>query len=334
MQKSIAIVVTYNRKQLLSECIDALRNQTKSLDKILIVNNGSTDDTENWLRNEKNVEFITQNNCGSAGGFNRGIEWAYEQGYTWIWCMDDDGYPKNDAFENLLKGEDNKELRLLNCAVINKEDKKSFVWKTQNYKTLDDVDCKLIKGIGHPFNGTLIHRKIVERVGVPQKRFFLWGDETEYYYRITKKNAIPVYTVADSVHYHPATAFSIKNDWDYTSAWKMYFYVRNRFFVHKIKFGNKAMAMLNYLCFIIAFAGAILVFQKTNKLKKLWFLIWPVTDAFTNRFDVTPPLILNRLKAGMNYSLFIWVNFFIQALSRRIFSNSLSVDRRQPAMDS
>lgn len=334
MQKSIAVVVTYNRKQLLSECIQALRNQTKPLDKILVINNGSTDATEQWLHEENDIELINQSNCGSAGGFNKGIEWAFVNGYTWIWCMDDDGYPKNDAFENLLKGEDDKELRLLNCAVINKEDKKSFVWKTQHYKTLSDVDCKLIKGIGHPFNGTLVHRKIVERVGVPQKRFFLWGDETEYYYRITRKNAIPVYTVGDSVHYHPASAFSIKKDWDYASAWKMYYYVRNRFFVHKIKFGNKLLATINYLCFIIAFAGIILMFQKTDKIKKLWFMIWPVADAFTNRFDVSPPLILNRLKNGMNYSFLIWIHLFVKIFQERVFSNSFKVEGSQTMIDS
>ena len=50
MDKVIAVVVTYNRQQLLSECIDALRNQTRKLDKILVVNNCSTDNTERWLQ--------------------------------------------------------------------------------------------------------------------------------------------------------------------------------------------------------------------------------------------------------------------------------------------
>ncbi|MBK8495679.1 MAG: hypothetical protein IPL50_12150 [Chitinophagaceae bacterium] len=90
--------------------------------------------------------------------------------------MDDDGYPKEDALENLLAADDGC-LRLPNCAVIDKEDKRSFVWKTQHYKTLDEVDCKLIEGIGHPFNGTMLHRRIIERVGVPKPKYFLWGDE-------------------------------------------------------------------------------------------------------------------------------------------------------------
>ena len=311
MEKAIAVVVTYNRRALLTECITALRNQTHRPDEILVVNNGSTDDTANWLAEQSDLIFINQNNQGSSGGFNTGIKWAYENGYSWIWCMDDDGYPKENALENLLKADDGC-LRLLNCAVIDKEDKRSFVWKTQHYKTLDQVDCKLIEGIGHPFNGTLLHRRIVERVGVPKPNYFLWGDETAYYYRIVKRDGIPVCTVANSIHYHPSTAFSVKKDWDYNSGWKMYFYVRNRFFIHQAKFNNKAVALFNYCSFIIAFAGIIMLYQKTDKLKKLSFIMWPLTDAFNKNFEATPPAILTRLNANTSFSLTGSINNYIK----------------------
>lgn len=299
MEKTIAVVVSYNRAALLSECITALRNQTRRPDAILVVNNGSTDKTEQWLKKQKDIFFITQNNVGSSGGFNTGITWAFQKGYTWIWCMDDDGYPKADALEILLQHE-TPHYSLLNCAVINKEDKKSFVWKTGNYKMIDEVKDPVIKDIGHPFNGTLIHRAIIEKVGTPNHRLFLWGDETEYYYRITKKYDIPVYTVVKSIHYHPATAFSYKQDWDFSTSWKMYYYIRNRLVIHKAKFHIKPYALFNYVCFLFAFAGIILFYQKTNKLKKLNFIIWPVADAFSNDFTATPPVILNKLRAADN----------------------------------
>ena len=190
-----------------------------------------------------------------------------------------------------------------NCAVIDKENKQSFVWKTGNFKTINEVDTKIIEGIGHPFNGTMLHRRIIERVGVPQPKFFLWGDETEYYYRIVKRNQIPVCTVADSIHYHPSTAFSIKQDWEYKSGWKMYYYVRNRFHIHQVKFNNKLLAFLNYSCFLLAFACIILLYQKTDKMKKLGFLFWPASDAFTRNFDATPTFILTKLQMQGNYPI-------------------------------
>lgn len=295
MEKVIAVVVTYNRLALLRECIEALRTQTRRPDAILVVNNGSTDNTQQWLQDQTDIISVNQQNIGGAGGFNTAIEKGYRMGYEWIWCMDDDGAPKEDALEKLLSVE-HHELKLLNCAVINKEDKKSFVWNTGGHKTLEDVPGKIIEGIGHPFNGTFINRRIVERVGTPKAQFFLWGDETEYYYRIVRQNKIPVCTVADSIHYHPAASFSFKQDWDYKSAWKMYYYIRNRFFIHKAKFNLKIVAFINYCCFLAAMAGLILLFQKTNKLKKLNFILWPATDAFVNNFTATPGLILEKLK--------------------------------------
>jgi rhamnopyranosyl-N-acetylglucosaminyl-diphospho-decaprenol beta-1,3/1,4-galactofuranosyltransferase len=144
MDKVIAVIVTYNRQQLLSECITALKNQTRKVDKILVINNGSTDETSSWLQSQHDIDHISQENVGSAGGFYTGIKTAYESGYNWMWMMDDDGYPKEDALEKLM-ADDTEELLLRNCAVINKEDKKSFVWKTLHYKSIDDVKDKVIQ---------------------------------------------------------------------------------------------------------------------------------------------------------------------------------------------
>jgi rhamnopyranosyl-N-acetylglucosaminyl-diphospho-decaprenol beta-1,3/1,4-galactofuranosyltransferase len=297
MEKAIVVVVSYNRRVLLEECINALRKQTRPLDAILVVNNGSTDNTEAWLKDQKDVFFITQNNIGSGGGFHTGIAWAVKNGYSWIWCMDDDGYPTETAFENLMDAPLDR-LHLRNSAVVNKDDKKSFVWKTGNYASIDEADSNLIHGIGHPFNGTLLNRWIIERVGLPKKELFLWGDESEYYHRIVSKNNIPVTTVSSSIHYHPASAYSHKNDWDFASNWKMYFYIRNRFHTHKTQFGNKALAAFNYCLFLCAFMGIVLVYQKTDKIKKLSFVFWPAKDAFVNNFKHTPTTILEGLNAS------------------------------------
>ncbi|MFS8083977.1 MAG: glycosyltransferase family 2 protein [Ginsengibacter sp.] len=302
MEKTITIVVTYNRLQLLSECINALRNQTHSCDKILVVNNGSTDDTENWLRQQKDLAFISQGNTGSAGGFYTGIKWAYDNGYTWVWCMDDDGYPKEDALEKLLNAHNPNDLCLLNCAVVEKENKHKLVWKTQRYTNLDEVDCEIIYGKGHPFNGTLIHRKIIEVAGLPEKKLFLWGEETEYYYRITRKNKFKVATITSSIHYHPAAAFSIKKDWDYKASWKMYYYVRNRMAIHQSKFNNRAYAVLNYAAFIVAFFAANIVFQKTDKFKKVLFIFWPIMDVLKNNYIETPLTISQRLQTRSSHT--------------------------------
>jgi rhamnopyranosyl-N-acetylglucosaminyl-diphospho-decaprenol beta-1,3/1,4-galactofuranosyltransferase len=317
MDKVIAVIVTYNRKNLLSHCITALKNQTKKIDKILIINNGSTDETGNWLLKQKDIQHISQENVGSAGGFYTGIKTAYESGYNWIWLMDDDGYPKEDALEKLMQ-DDKEELLLRNCAVIDKADKKSFVWKTLNYKNIDEVTCEVIPNIAHPFNGTLLHRRIIERVGFPNPKLFLWGDETEYYYRIIKKNAIPFCTLTKSIHYHPATSFSYKHEWDYKTGWKMYYYIRNRFHVHKSKFAAFVpFAYLMYTGFLIVFAFITLLYQKTDKIKKVGFIAWPAKDALLNNFNATPAYILERLKATPKFGIASRLNNYFKTVFHR-----------------
>ena len=83
MKDITAVVVTYNRKELLVRCIEHLRRQSVKLDSIIVVNNGSTDGTKEWLDNQADLAVIHQENVGGSGGFYRGIEHAYESGYEW-----------------------------------------------------------------------------------------------------------------------------------------------------------------------------------------------------------------------------------------------------------
>ena len=76
----------------------------------------------------------------------------------------------------------------------------------------------------------------------------------------------------------------------------MYYYVRNRYPILVSKFcHSKPLAFFLYIGFLFAFATAIIVFQKTNKIKKLSMLIWSCKDAFTRNFIATPSSILEKL---------------------------------------
>jgi GT2 family glycosyltransferase len=314
METVIAVVVTFNRQNLLSNCVDALRRQTRPIDKILVINNGSVDSTETWLESQQDIEFFTQKNTGSGGGFNTGIKLAYEKGYDWVWLMDDDGFPKEDALENLLEGAEEK-ICLRNCAVINKDDKRSFVWKTGKHSTIDKVNEEIIHNYAHPFNGTLLHKDLIQKVGFPKKELFIWGDESEYYHRIISKFKIPFYTKTNSIHYHPPSAYSYKNDWDFRTNWKMYFYVRNRFHILKTRYSNTPVtAILRYTFFLASFSILILLFQKSNKLQKIYFMLWPVKDALSSNWEATPSLILQRLSHKKSHTIFYYFQLPFRSL--------------------
>jgi hypothetical protein len=92
----------------------------------------------------------------------------------------------------------------------------------------------------------------------------------------------------------------------------MYYYIRNRFHIHQTKFNNKALALLHYSCFLLAFAGITILFQKTDKLKKLSFIMWPAADAINNNFEALPPVILSRLKSDETISLTASLNTYLK----------------------
>ena len=105
MERVAAVVVTYNRNELLAQCIKALLGQQNAVCDILIVDNASTDGTGAYLAalNEPRVHSrSTGANLGGAGGFNFGMRWAVEAGYDLVWIMDDDTLPHPDSLAQLL----------------------------------------------------------------------------------------------------------------------------------------------------------------------------------------------------------------------------------------
>lgn len=106
MNRIAAVVTTYNRLPLLKENIESLLSQSFSKLDIIIVNNNSTDGTEEYvlsLNNDKIKYYNTGANLGGAGGFAFGVKKALELGYDYAWLMDDDTIPDNTALEFLIK---------------------------------------------------------------------------------------------------------------------------------------------------------------------------------------------------------------------------------------
>ena len=105
--KCTAIIVTYNRYELLKENLLMIEKQTKQLDKVLIIDNHSHDDIrikiEKFIKNLKlNIDYrYMEENFGGAGGFYYGVKFAYEEA-DFLWLMDDDGKPYNEfTFEKI-----------------------------------------------------------------------------------------------------------------------------------------------------------------------------------------------------------------------------------------
>ncbi len=212
MNKIAAVVVTYNRIELLKECLGALEKQNYPCD-ILVVDNASTDETEKYISKIKNkyTNLYYKNtgaNIGGAGGFNFGMRWSVEAGYEYVWVMDDDCLPYSDALQKLIEADDmlNGKYGWLASAVLWKDGheckmnrvklKKSF------YEYLEYMQYGIVQAEQATFVSLFLKTKTIREAGLPIKEFFIWGDDIEYTRRISVRMHLPCFIAGRSKVIH------------------------------------------------------------------------------------------------------------------------------------
>ena len=215
-----AVVVTYNRLELLQRLVERL-DGIDELDEILVVDNASTDGTGEWLAAFEDsgddqhpghdvLGRTLVRNTGGAGGFHDGLAWALERGADLIWLMDDDGLPDPDCLDALLGHGD---LDFWGPLVVDEGRPDRLVFPIRlpgGTRVVGDVAAArrassggLLRDIVIPFNGVLVTRELVERIGLPRAEFFIWGDDHEYRLRAEKAGA-RIATVVDAAVRHPS----------------------------------------------------------------------------------------------------------------------------------
>lgn len=251
VEKIAAVVVTFNRLDKLKKVLASLEAQTQLPAQLVIVNNASTDGTDEYLKEyAKNfalsdsvqLDIITlEANVGGAGGFSAGMRRAYQLGCDYAWIFDDDGYPQPDALEKLASGYA-AAIRELGpdvpfaCSLVKFIDGTisemnnpipTWDWGRLKAKGLDSV---LVERCS--FVSVLIPRWVMESFGLPYKEYFIWFDDAEYTLRITR--ACPGVQVLDSVVMHDmgvnkGVNFAMINE---KNAWKFAYGVRNEASYH------------------------------------------------------------------------------------------------------
>ncbi len=225
-----AVVVTYNRKNYLLDCLESLKHQSLPPDAILIVDNASTDGTPEALKKAGYISDVpvsdTKNtwethgevsspegekikihylrlpqNTGGAGGFYHGMKRAYELGYTWIWIMDDDVVASKNALEKLNINFKNSGILAL-ASMVKRSDGSIFL-NTRGFLSLNKLFPRLqiplsqeeYKKTSIPvdfasFVGLMVKREAISEVGFPNPDFFIYNDDVEYGLRLGRYTKI------------------------------------------------------------------------------------------------------------------------------------------------
>ena len=215
-RRIIAAVVTFNRLALLTGLVERLR-QVDGVAEILVVDNASGDGTGDWLAAQADqpgtpvLGRTLSENLGGAGGFREGLDWATERGADLVWLMDDDGLPDADCLSTLLAYDG--QLDFWGPAVVDEERPERLVFPIRLPGTATVVHEMtavraaatdgLIRDVVIPFNGVLVTRELVARIGSVRAELFIWGDDHEYRLRAERAGA-RIATVVDATVRHPS----------------------------------------------------------------------------------------------------------------------------------
>lgn len=213
--KVCAVVVTYNRRELLIECLEALARQTLPVGRVIIVDNASTDGTlaavaECEAAGALNIGYIAmEDNVGDSGGFAVGIDEALSEGRCeWLWILDDDAIAEPDALATMLEAPQARapETAAM-CTAMRSVDGH---WQTEHRgryrrgRPLPLAAGEYSRGAVEidfaGYAGLLVRRDAAEAAGLPKSEFFIWVGDLEWCLRLRRRGTLWLIPESTIVH--------------------------------------------------------------------------------------------------------------------------------------
>jgi GT2 family glycosyltransferase len=307
-------LVTYNRRALLLECLAALRAQTRPVDRIVVVDNASTDGTEAALRAEPGIVYERlERNLGSSGGFARAVELAREDA-DWVWVMDDDAEPRPDALERLLESPwaADPGVAVLAQNVVNPDGSLQLGARGHldgRVRGLAPEEHRDGERLGFStFVGMLVRGDAARATAPPKPEFFIWCDDYEWCLRLARLGELRLVPASAIVHKDAGHGFSTRRGrlvnrltgWSYAATpysgfWRNLCGVRNYVWMRKTHMGESALGAVGT---VAQFAIKALLYDE----KPLRRLPWIVKAGLDGRLGVfatiTPQEWAERLRTG------------------------------------
>lgn len=284
MSNTLAVViVTYNRLDLLKLALQSLEQQSYPIDRVIVVNNASTDNvTQPFLDSYQGglpLDVIhNPTNTGGAGGFYTGIKTAHEQGYDWVYVMDDDVFAHPDCLKNLMAiaqpcmiaVREYKDGTIVERAALNYDLSNPFYLNPKRQAICDKYPARsqmpaTLEVHNVAFEGFMIKKEVIDKIGYPEPKYFIFYDDADYALR-ARQAGYTILAVRDAILIRQLP-FDQAGAID---SWKAFYMFRNLFHIHH-KFGENALVRHKPIVLALgAMVGYGLKLKKWQVIKDIW----------------------------------------------------------------
>lgn len=198
--KEVGIVIcNYNKEDAVLECIQSVLESKFTDFDLYVVDNGSTDRSVEKIRStygDRLTLIVNKENLGGSGGFNTGLRTAYEKGYPYLMCIDNDALLDENAVGNLHAFlEEHTEAGIAASKIYHLEQPDHI----QQFGQKIDFEyyCTEVPHLNMFEDGSMpeylyvdsvaacslmIRREVIERIGFMPEENFLYWDDTEWCY--------------------------------------------------------------------------------------------------------------------------------------------------------
>lgn len=309
--KVCVVTVTYGARWLFLEQV-LLRMLTFSeVYNVVVVNNASSysvADSVNSLKDKRIIVIDQDENLGSAGGYKKGLEYALKLNCDYIMLLDDDNLPGTSCMQELtaswtkVADPDNKkalfclrEDRLQHLKIARGTDPYRYYLTPDNFlgfsvfrifynqfnklkdkfrSTKDFLGSAKIPYV--PYGGLFFHRSLLDEIGLPDERFYLYVDDSEFTYRITACGGniwlIPSCKIEDidksqGVGYRPSLFRSQLLD---QYSFRTYYHVRNMIYFNKrVAVNNNFIFAINKILYLGGLLFLSILHRQKHQYKKI-----------------------------------------------------------------
>jgi GT2 family glycosyltransferase len=215
----LILIVNWNNYSDTKECLDSLAQLTSDNYQVMLVDNGSIDNSSQLLEEEfPEIQLVNlQENLGFAGGNNVGLEYALKEEFPFTLLLNNDTIVQDGDFlaklVQVLEEEPSvgavgptveqtdgiTQLSILPYPNIGNTIINSLGLYHPNHKKRQFVDS--IAGCC-----VLVRREAIEQAGLLDENYFMYGEETEWFFRIRKKGWKILFLPVDSILHKEGTS--------------------------------------------------------------------------------------------------------------------------------